>query len=274
MLAQRAIGRVALSTVRLTAASSLRSFAPVAARSFATSNSLISESDLKAEAEAFREKSEFSKLYGPKITFPGTSGEYARDLFTQSGAAGQRNQVYQDILSLKPILAQAEFQHFVLSSSPAELQKEVKNWFNYNKLHAITKQFLDTLFQKNQFKLLISIVPKFLAMIEKDLGIVELELTLASVPSQSELRDILKRLESAGIFSSNQQLKLNIVIDPTILGGLLANTPTMQVDWSQKTKYYEFKRNLEDTGKRYLGEFRSKFLSDFPKTWDNLPLSK
>lgn len=246
----------------------------VPARSFAAAAPVesVSAADLEREASIFFLKSQAFANYGPQVNFPGVSGNYAKQLFTKANAAGQLDQVFNDLTKgLEKVVAANKFQHIVSFVPPEELEPEFKKAVHFDELNIHTQELINDLFKNKQVKCLVSILPKFKAMYEEEYGVTNLNLTVTSVPPKESILETLQKLESINLFNSDQPLKLTITVDPEIQGGLLANTDTRRVDWSDKTKYENFRKRLEEAGKQSLAAYRAEVLAEFPKSWTELP---
>jgi len=208
--------------------------------------------------------------HAPKTTFGGNSGAFAKKLFVAAKALQRTEKVYNDIQTLEPLSKSNPFQSFLMESTPDELKTDFAKFVDLKKLDPLTAAFINNIVEEGEAKLLKSIVTKFIYMVEQDLDVVELNLTVPSIPPTSELRDNLRQLEMRGIIPNNDKVKLNLEVDPSIMGGFVVTTQNKYFDNSQKSKYNAFKQELEVTAKKQVDDARKNFFADFPKNWNDL----
>lgn len=170
-----------------------------------------------------------------KTGVTGIAGRYAKALFALAEERQLLEQVEADLTSLHALLTvSADFQHFLTSPVlPQESQvKGIAAVGRAVELSLLTRHFLEVVAVNRRLFVLPVMIMAFRAKLAEHRGERRAEV-IAAQPLSSEQQTALTAALTA---SGQQQVQVEIKIDPTLLGGLVVRIGSRLIDSSLRTK--------------------------------------
>jgi F-type H+-transporting ATPase subunit delta len=109
----------------------------------------------------------------------------------------------------------------------------------------LVRNFLLLVTEKGRAHELPEIVQEFEALVARQEGILDVELTTAVELSDEEARSILDRIESV----SDRKLRATRKVDPGLIGGFVLQAGSHRVDASVRSRLQLLRRQLTGTGR-------------------------
>jgi F-type H+-transporting ATPase subunit delta len=147
---------------------------------------------------------------------------YAEALFSEARKMGQAEELGEKLLSLKRRMEEdAELQKVLQHEliSPQEKEKALK-------------ELLPRLLSREREEMIISIVPEYQRLLDEEKDVEPVEVTLASAITPALESELKQRLAQV----IGKKVRLEIKIDPKILGGMVLRWEDRVVDASVKKK--------------------------------------
>jgi F-type H+-transporting ATPase subunit delta len=147
---------------------------------------------------------------------------YAEALFSVARKMGQAEELGEKLLSLKRRMEEdAELQKVLQHEliSPQEKEKALK-------------ELLPRLLSREREEMIISIVPEYQRLLDEEKDVEPVEVTLASAITPALESELKQRLAQV----IGKKVRLEIKIDPKILGGMVLRWEDRVVDASVKKK--------------------------------------
>jgi F-type H+-transporting ATPase subunit delta len=147
---------------------------------------------------------------------------YAEALFSEARKMGQAEELGEKLLSLKRRMEEdAELQKVLQHEliSPQEKEKALK-------------ELLPRLLSREREEMIISIVPEYQHLLDEEKDVEPVEVTLASAITPALESELKQRLAQV----IGKKVRLEIKIDPKILGGMVLRWEDRVVDASVKKK--------------------------------------
>jgi F-type H+-transporting ATPase subunit delta len=107
------------------------------------------------------------------------------------------------------------------------------------------RNFLLLVAEKGRSAQLPAIVREFEALVARDEGILDVELTTAFELSDDEAQSILSRIEGA----SDRKLRASRKVDPNLIGGFVLQAGSHRADASVRARLQTLRRELTGTGR-------------------------
>ena len=107
------------------------------------------------------------------------------------------------------------------------------------------RNFLLLVTEKGRAHELPEIVREFEALVAREEGILDVELTTAVELSEEEARRILDRIEGV----SERKLRATRKVDPRLIGGFVLQAGSHRVDASVRSRLERLRRQLTGTGR-------------------------
>ncbi len=147
---------------------------------------------------------------------------YAEALFSEARRIGQAEELGEKLLSLKRRMDEdAEIQNILQQDLISLQEKELA-----------LKRLLPRLLSREREEMILSIVPEYQRLLDEDKDVEPVEVTLASDITPALESELKKRL--AGVVG--KEIRLEIRIDPRILGGMVLRWEDRVIDASAKRK--------------------------------------
>jgi F-type H+-transporting ATPase subunit delta len=159
-----------------------------------------------------------TKLGGTHID-PALARRYAAALHASARKRGILDRVEADLVATAALLAaEAAFRDFLLSPEVLDEHKdEILARTLKPRLAPLSFHFLLLLFKKRRLDHLAAIHDELVALVEAERGIWRAQVTTAVPMSQEHQAEIRAKLEAV----TGKQIKLDLDIDPDILGGVV-----------------------------------------------------
>ncbi|NLA27162.1 MAG: ATP synthase F1 subunit delta [Firmicutes bacterium] len=147
---------------------------------------------------------------------------YAEALFTEARKIGQAEELGEKLLSLKRRMEEdAEIQDIFQKDLISPQEKEMA-----------LKKLLPRLLIREREEMILSIVPEYQRLLDEDKDVEPVEVTLASCITPDLESELKKRLAQV----VGRKVRLEIKIDPRILGGMVLRWEDRVIDASAKRK--------------------------------------
>jgi F-type H+-transporting ATPase subunit delta len=109
----------------------------------------------------------------------------------------------------------------------------------------LVRNFLLLVTEKGRARELPGIVQEFEALVAREEGILDVELTTAVELSEDESRGILDRIEGV----SERKLRATRKVDPRLIGGFVLQAGSHRVDASVRARLERLRRQMTGTGR-------------------------
>lgn len=175
---------------------------------------------------------------------PRLAARYAKSLLDLAMEQGQLESVYEDMKSLVKIARQnPQFVTFLKSPvMTAEKKQSVLDEVLSGRIHDLTHRFIQLLIRKTREANLPEMAGAFIDQYNRIKGIYPVKITTA-VPLSEEMEDVL--LEKIRRNPELQNIELNSVVDPSLIGGFKLQLGDQLVDAS-------ILHDLQDVRKQFL----------------------
>lgn len=170
---------------------------------------------------------------------------YATAFFELAQEQSQVDQVAKDLQSIITLIAQDDFRSFSHNATlrrsnqalaMAELSKQLK-------FSSLTEKFLGMLAEKRRLDALPEIVSAVQTLISDYRGEITARVTAAQALDQDQIGEIATNLKAA----LGKNVKVNLDVDPSIMGGLVIRVGSRIIDSSVRTKLDRMHRALKKT---------------------------
>ena len=175
---------------------------------------------------------------------PRLAARYAKSLLDLAEEQGQLESVYEDMKSLASLARQnPQFVSFLKSPvMTAEKKQSVLDEVLAGRIHDLTHRFIQLLLKKTREANLPEMAKAFIQQYNKIKGIYPVKITTA-LPLSAEMEDVI--LEKIRRNPEFQNIELNSVVDPSLIGGFKLQLGDQLVDAS-------ILHDLQDVGKQFL----------------------
>lgn len=169
---------------------------------------------------------------------------YVKALFDAATAAGATAAVEADLASLGKALAESsEFQHFLTNpllttEQRAKTMVAIVDKVNVN---PVTRQFIGMVLLQKRLALLPVIIAEFARAAAAARGELDAEVISATPLKEKEIAQIHDRLSKA----YGRKLRLEVRLDPSLLGGVILRIGSQQLDSSLAGKLRRLQNTLK-----------------------------
>lgn len=170
---------------------------------------------------------------------------YATAFFSLAESGGKTSQVEADMTALISVAETGEaFSLFADNATLTRAEQEagILAIAKHLKLSEMTQRLLGTLAQKRRLPLLAAVAESVLALIAEKQGVVTAHVTAAQALDQSQVEAIAVNLKK----SLNRDVRVNLAIDPEIIGGLVIRVGSKLIDSSVRTKLDRVHRAMKN----------------------------
>lgn len=171
------------------------------------------------------------------------ASRYAGALIDTAQAANALDSVERDMNDLSAMLSGSEdFQKLVSSPAYGESQQisAIQAIAAGASLHQLTRNFLSVLIANRRLMVLEQMIAAFLEEMSRRRGEVKAQVQTAVPLNETQTRELSDQLAK----SLGQQVRLDISVDPSLLGGMVVTVGSRQIDDSVKTKLERLKQTL------------------------------
>lgn len=158
---------------------------------------------------------------------------YSEVLFELAEQAGSIDSVTEDLAHVREALkTEPEFATILISPGikPSEKAQIMRRVFE-GKVEGLTLDFMSVLARRNRIGFLGSISDKYEMLVDVHRGRVLVEITLAKAPDDKQMKKLKADLREA----INKEVKLSVVVEPAIIGGIIIKKDDAVIDNSVKT---------------------------------------
>jgi F-type H+-transporting ATPase subunit delta len=175
----------------------------------------------------------------------GVAGRYAYALFELARDVGAVDIVQNDLDRVSDMLASSvDFQRLINSPlfSTDEQVKAVTALLDRAGLKGLAANFIKLVAAKRRLFALPGMMRSYRAFVAQSKGIVNAEIRLAAKPSDAVMNDIKATLKSV----AGGEVDTKVIIDPSIIGGIVVKIGSKMVDASLKTKLNSLRLTMKE----------------------------
>lgn len=183
-----------------------------------------------------------------KTPTSGVAERYAQALFSLAQEQNVADAVADALRNFGDMIAQsADLKRLVLSPvfSAEEQLKAVTAILNQYGFAGVTANFVKLVAAKRRLFVLPDMIRAYLALNDKAKGVTRAEVTVATPLSDNysaALEDALRQV------SGGQTVRINVNVDPSIIGGIVVKLGSRMVDASLKTKLNSLRTRMKEVG--------------------------
>lgn len=169
---------------------------------------------------------------------------YARALYDLGKEEGLQEQFLQDLDAVVAIIDGSEEFRSIMESPLYDIllkRRIMAELVTKVKLNKYTENFLGILLDKDRFIYLKSILDSYRQIVDEASGKVRAFVTSATELDKTQLENISGALKKI----VNKEVDLDVSIDPTLIGGVIAEVEGMIYDGSVKTQISRLKQSLK-----------------------------
>jgi F-type H+-transporting ATPase subunit delta len=178
----------------------------------------------------------------------GVAERYAQALFTLAHEQNVTDAVADALRNFGGMIEQsADLKRLVLSPAftAEEQQKAVGAVLNQFGFGGITANFIKLVASKRRLFVLPDMIRAFLALNDKAKGVERADVTVAAPLSSDQSAALQETLRQV---SGGQTVKVNVNVDPSIIGGIVVKLGSRMVDASLKTKLNSLRTRMKEVG--------------------------
>lgn len=177
---------------------------------------------------------------------------YAGSLFDLACAAGQVDAVEKELIKFAELYKQNTDLARLIASPVFSAQDQLKAieavaeilGLKGKSAKGLVGNFLKVVASNRRLFSLPSIIDAYSRLASRSRGEVTVEITSATKLLEAQEKQLVAALKVA----ANKQIKLNMIVDPAILGGLIVRLGSRQIDTSLSTKLSSLKLALKEVG--------------------------
>lgn len=169
---------------------------------------------------------------------------YARALFDFSVEQNIMHQVTADFQNLESFLTESsELSDYLINPIVSQVAKrEILTKTLESQINTETFKFLMVLVNRDRINLLESIITNYLELVYETASIKMIEVISASEFSNSQKNTLIKKLKE---LTDAREIRLDITIDPSLIGGFLIKTESKVIDFSIKNQLESLAKHLD-----------------------------
>lgn len=162
---------------------------------------------------------------------PRVASRYAKSLLDLAVERGQLEMVYSDMLYLQQLNKSSRDFLNLLRSPVVNAETKIKavHAVTQGKISELTSAFFNLLINKTREGILPEVITAFIKQYKEEKNIHTVKLTTAVPVSESVKSQIVEQVKKAG---NMQNIELEAVVDPNIIGGFVLQTGDKLVDVS------------------------------------------
>jgi F-type H+-transporting ATPase subunit delta len=178
----------------------------------------------------------------------GVAERYAQALFTLAQEQNVADPVADALRNFGDMIAQsADLKRLVASPvfSAEEQLKAVSAILNQYGFGGVTANFIKLVASKRRLFVLPDMIRAFLALNDKAKGVTRADITVAAPLSSDRFAALEEALRQV---SGGKTVKVNVNVDPSIIGGIVVKLGSRMVDASLKTKLNSLRTRMKEVG--------------------------
>ena len=166
---------------------------------------------------------------------------YARALFEAALGEGRLERVHEELTDFAATVADVDQLRSVLESPELESRsKAALLQAVLGDADELVRNFLLLLAEKGRAAELFEIVREFEALVAREQGILDVELTTAVELSQQDFDDLVERVGKA----SGRKVRASRAVDPSLVGGLVLQVGSRRLDASIRGRLDRLRHEL------------------------------
>lgn len=169
---------------------------------------------------------------------------YARALYDLGKEEGLQEQFLMDLDAIVTIINESEEFRSIMESPLYDIllkRRILTELISKIKMNKYTENFLGILLDKDRFVYLKSILDSYRLIVDEASGKVRAVITSAAELDKTQLDRLSGTLKKI----VNKEVDLDVSIDPTLIGGVIAEVEGMIYDGSVKTQISRLKQSLK-----------------------------
>ena len=171
---------------------------------------------------------------------------YAIAFFSLAQDQSQISQISDDLQSIKVLLTEgateiSEFLNNTTLTRDAQ-EKTIHALAQYMKVSPLTGKFLGTLARKRRLAVLPAIIDAAEGLIAAYKGEATAQVTSAEKLTEAQVKNVTEHLKKM----TGLAVRLDLGVDPEIMGGLIVRIGSQLIDSSVKTKLERLQRSLKN----------------------------
>jgi F-type H+-transporting ATPase subunit delta len=171
---------------------------------------------------------------------------YANALFEAAKEQGRIDVARRELGEFLAALEQVPELRALLESPEIDTHERVRALRSIlTEVDELVRNFLLLVAEKGRAHELPAIAREFEALVAREEGILDVELTTAVELSDEEARRILERIEGV----SERKLRATRKVDPNLIGGFVLQAGSHRVDASVRARLQRLRRQLTGTGR-------------------------
>ena len=112
------------------------------------------------------------------------------------------------------------------------------------KLSPLVSTFLHYLLSKRRLTIVHDIAQAFALLTQEAMGILPAEITVAKEPRSKESKDLLQKLQEQLSASTGKTVQIHILVDPSIIGGIVTRIGSMVIDGSIRNQLIQVRESI------------------------------
>lgn len=169
-----------------------------------------------------------------------TARRYAEAAFDVARASGQTDAWLSDLQRAEDTYNRDIVRNYFLDPNVAREEKVATVPRLFSGLSEQVLNLLRVLTSKQRMQLLPAIAAEFEHLVREARGVLEAEVTVARVVTESEQQDILHRLRSL----TGKDVQIHVAVDPSILGGVVVRIGDQVIDASISGRLERLRQEL------------------------------
>jgi F-type H+-transporting ATPase subunit delta len=166
---------------------------------------------------------------------------YARALFEAAQEEGRLEQVHEELTDFATTVAEVEQLRSVLESPELESRAKAALVDDVlGKADPLVRNFIRLVVEKGRAAELAEITREFEALVAREQGILDVELTTAVELSQKDFDSLVERIGKA----SGRKVRASRAVDPTLVGGLVLQVGSRRLDASIRGRLDRLRQEL------------------------------
>lgn len=186
-------------------------------------------------------------MAGEDKTVSGMAGRYALALFELANEAGQLDQVQADLARFTGMIAESEDLRRLVKSpvfSSEDQAKAVGAILDKAGITGTAGNLIKVVAANRRLFAVESIIRGYNAMVAKSRGEIVAEVTVAEALSPTHSASLSSALKDV----LGKEPKIDVKVDPGILGGLIVKVGSRMVDTSLRTKLNSIRTAMKEVG--------------------------
>ena len=184
-------------------------------------------------------------MAGEGAIVTGMAGRYATALFELALEANSLDAVRADLDRFDALVAEsADLNRLVRSPAftTEEQGKALKAVLDAAGMSGLAAQFLQVVASNRRLFAVRDMIRDFRKLVARHKGEVSAQVTLATPPKEAHLAAIKQALDAV----TKKEVKVDVKVDPTIIGGLIVKLGSRMVDSSLRTKLNAIKHAMKE----------------------------